>query len=150
MRARSRRSWRAPSGSLFPSSNKRRGRKARPLSGAASLATPLASKGRAGLLFIQSEAQHGLGQNVALDLVGAAVDRHLAIVEVARGCGSGPIEVERGLVGAKLRVFLLWLVGQGQGSCDLEHQFGRALLDLAAFDLENGGLGVGQPVLAVP
>src|SRR5260370_21890902 len=40
---------------------------------------------------VKSQPQHGLGADVALDLVGAAVDRDLAVVEVAPRDLRGPV-----------------------------------------------------------
>src|SRR4051794_8089386 len=43
------------------------------------------------------QPQHRLGNDIALDLVGAAIDRDLAVVEIARRDLGGPVH---GLVGA--------------------------------------------------
>ena len=51
----------------------------------------------------KSKPQHGLADDVALDLVGAAVDRNLAVVEVARRDLRGPIHA---LVGAGVAVLV--------------------------------------------
>src|ERR1700738_3627830 len=50
---------------------------------------PLPAKG--GEREKKSQSQHGLGDDVALDLVGAAVDRDLAVVEIARRDLRGPV-----------------------------------------------------------
>src|SRR5258708_35512469 len=38
-----------------------------------------------------SQPEHRFGENVVLTFAGAAVDRHLAVVQVGRGCKAGPI-----------------------------------------------------------
>src|SRR3954467_15197653 len=56
----------------------------------------------------RSKPQHRLGDDVALDLVGAAVDRDLAVVEVARRDLRGPVHR---LVGAVVAMLVV-------GSCE--------------------------------
>ena len=43
---------------------------------------------------VSSQTENRLGDDVALDLVGAAVDRHLPRVEIERRDGIGPIVTE--------------------------------------------------------
>ena len=65
-----------------------------------------------------SESQHHLGDDVLLDLVGAAVDRGLAPVEVVRRDGGGIVGADRSLVppGA----LGLGEVGMGEGADRLD------------------------------
>src|SRR6195256_6323959 len=71
--------------------------------------------------------QHRLSDDVALDLVGAAVDRDLAVVEIARRDLGGPVHR---LVGAVIAVHI---VGRGEGADHFHQQFGGGLLDFRAF-----------------
>src|SRR6266700_3767021 len=88
--------------------------------------------------------QHRLGDDVALDLVGAAVDRDLAVVEIARRDLRGPVH---GLVRA---VVAMHVVGCGERPDHLHQKFGRGLLDLRALDLQDRGrrIGLALAVLA--
>src|SRR5678815_4393817 len=75
-----------------------------------------------------SKPQHRLGDDVALDLVGAAVDRDLAVVEVARRDLGGPVH---GLVGAVVAVLV---VGRGKRADHFHQEFGGGLLDFRTLD----------------
>src|SRR5207248_2530183 len=65
-------------------------------------------RGTTGVVVAGLKPQHRLGDDVALDLVGAAVDRDLAVVEVARRDLGGPVH---GLVRA---VVTMHVVGRGE------------------------------------
>src|SRR6266478_317521 len=82
--------------------------------------TPRNDDGRSGTQKLQS--QHRLGDDVALDLVGAAIDRDLAVVEIARRDLRGPVHR---LVGAVVAVLV---VGGCERADHLHQQLGRGLL----------------------
>src|SRR3954469_2272500 len=77
-----------------------------------------------------SQPQHGLGDDVALDLVGAAVDRDLAVVEIARRDLRSPVHR---LVAAVVAVLV---IGRGERPDHFHQKLGRGLLDLRALDLQ--------------
>src|SRR6185503_3756218 len=72
----------------------------------AQLRTVVRARARPGMTGLKP--QHRLGDDVALDLVGAAVDRDLAVVEVARRDLRGPVHR---LVAAGVAVLVV-------GSCE--------------------------------
>src|ERR1035438_1932503 len=78
-----------------------------------------------------SQPQHGLGDDVALDFVGAAVDRDLAVVEIARRDLRGPVH---GLVAAVVAVLV---EGGGERADHFHQELGGGLLDFRALDLEH-------------
>ena len=81
-----------------------------------------------------SEAQHHLRDDVALDFVGAGVDRRLAEVEVIAGQRRPERRSrDRALVAVVER---LGLPGQRVQAERLHHELGQHLLDLAALDLQ--------------
>src|SRR5712671_7912047 len=84
-----------------------------------------------------SQPQYRLGDDVALDLVGAAVDRDLAVVEVARRDLRGPLHR---LVGA---VVAMLVVGRGERADHFHQEFGGGLLDFRTLDLQDRGRRVG-------
>src|SRR5207237_6522293 len=75
------------------------------------------------------QPQHRLGDDVALDLVGAAVDRDLAVVEVARRDLRGPFHL---FVGAVVAVLV---IGRGERADHFHQEFGGGLLDFRTLDL---------------
>src|SRR5205085_2834118 len=92
---------------------------------------------------LKSKPQHRLGNDVLLDLVRTAEDRYLAVVEVA-GCD------HRGPVVDLVRTILVVRRGwRGERADHIHHQFGGRLLQLRALDLQNGGCGIGLPLLAM-
>src|SRR3954466_9318048 len=95
-------------------------------------------------VFNRSQPQHRLGDDVALDLVGAAVDRDLAVVEVARRDLGGPVH---GFVRAVVAVHV---VGRGERADHFHQQLGGGLLYLGALDLQHRGsrIGLALAVLA--
>src|SRR5262249_31831578 len=72
---------------------------------------------------------------VALDLVGAAVDRDLAPVEVGGGEGARVVRSDRRLVAA----VEIGLVGHRIRPDHVHEELGDRLLDLRALDLEDRG-----------
>src|SRR5271156_148678 len=77
------------------------------------------------------QPQHGLGDDVALDFVGAAVDRDLAVVEIARRDLRGPVHR---LVAA---VVAMLVEGSGERADHFHQQLGSGLLDFRTLDLQN-------------
>src|SRR5262245_1651983 len=70
--------------------------------------------------FLRSKPQHCFGDYVALNLIGAAVNRHLAVVEVT-GCGGcGPDQVFGWFVGAELVVVFIAAIGQRERTSNFE------------------------------
>src|SRR5712675_999182 len=92
-----------------------------------------------------SQPQYRLGDDVALDLVGAAVDRDLAVVEVARRDLRGPVHR---LVGA---VVAMLVIGCGERADHFHQQFGGGLLDFRTLDLQHRRrrIGLALAVLAL-
>ena len=89
--------------------------------------------------------QDHLRNDVALDLVGAAVDRDLAIVAVRGG-------ERRGVGGAGDAAQVAFLAraaleGQGVGPDRVHHQLAQRLLDLGALDLQDRSLRPGCALL---
>src|SRR5882724_10257037 len=84
--------------------------------------SPAMTTVRVAALLLQSKPQHRLGDDVALDLVGATVDRNLAVVEVARRDLGGPVHR---LVGA---VIAMLVIGRGERADHFHQQFGGGLL----------------------
>src|ERR1700704_1489274 len=80
--------------------------------------------------------QHRLSDDVALDLVGAAVDRDLAVVEIARRDLGGPVHR---FVAAVVAVLV-------EGCCEradhFHQQLGGGLLNFRAFYLQHRRGGV--------
>src|SRR6185312_12696250 len=87
------------------------------------------------------EAQDHLRDDVLLDLVGSAVDRGLAHVEVVAGERRGIVLADR--IAFPPRVERLGNVGQAVGAQRLHLQLRERLLDLAPANLEDGSLGPG-------
>src|SRR3954466_1104598 len=79
----------------------------------------------------RSKPQHGLRDDVALDLVRAAIDRHLAVIEIGRRDGRGPVAL---LVAA---VVAFGRERHRKGTRHLEQELGQRLLDFRALDLED-------------
>src|SRR5690348_2942004 len=92
-----------------------------------------------------SQPQHHLRDHVLLDLVRAAIDRSLAVVEIMRRQGRSVVGPDRLLVPAFLE--RLALEGERVGADRLHGEFGQALLDLRALDLEERALGA-RPLAA--
>src|SRR5882672_12197069 len=92
----------------------------------------------------ESQPQHRLGDDVALDLVGAAVDRDLAVVEVARRDLRGPVHC---FVTAIVAVLV---IGRGERADHLHQKLGRGLLDFRALDLSTEEAGLGLPLPCLP
>ena len=94
---------------------------------------------------VGSEAQDGLRHDVALDLIGTAIDRDLAPVEIGRGRLRGEIRADWRLVAAVLMV----VIGQHIGADDIHQQLRRRLLQLAALQLQDGAGRVRLAALAM-
>src|SRR5690348_15041158 len=88
-----------------------------------------------------SESEDHLGDHVALDLVRAAIDRDLAIVEVMRRDRRGVIGADRLAVPACFH--RLALERHGIGPERFHGELGELLLDVGALDLEDRALGAG-------
>src|SRR5260370_6219605 len=78
------------------------------------------------------KAQHHLGDDVALDLVGAAVDRGLAAVEVDAGDAADLVGDNRSQVVRRIAQ-----IGRAVVAGRLERQPAEALLDLGPLDLQD-------------
>src|SRR5580692_3738401 len=80
----------------------------------------------------ESKSQHRLGDDIALDLVRAAIDRNLAVVEIARRDLRGPFHR---LVAAIVTVFV---EGRRERADHFHQKLGGRLLDFRTIDLEYG------------
>src|SRR6185436_16641572 len=106
------------------------------------LSTPPTQRGSTG-----SKSKNHLRDDIALDLVGTAVDAGLAIVEIPR-------RKRGGIVGTNVRSDPVITprhrqVRQRIGPHRLHHQFGEILLDLGALYLQYRRLGPGRLAVAV-
>src|SRR5262249_26122597 len=90
----------------------------------------------------KSQPQNRLGDDVALDLVRAAVDRGLAHVEIAPRDAPGVVGTGRVFVAAHAA-----LVGERVVAHRFLGQLGDALLDLGAADLQDRAFGAGHVAL---
>src|SRR6187399_2486463 len=98
-----------------------------------------------GMTAMRLQPQHRLGDDVALDLVGAAVDRDLAVIKIARRDLRGPFHL---LVAALVAVHV---IGGGERADHFHQQFGGGLLDFRAFYLQHrrGRIGLALAVLVL-
>src|SRR6516162_2254229 len=94
------------------------------------------------------QSQDRLGDDVLLNLVGAAINCSLAPVEISRRDRPSPFGAYRRLVPA-LVVLALGLVRHRIRADDLEQQFRRRLLNFRALDLQNRRSRVGLVVGAM-
>src|SRR5215472_5487298 len=80
---------------------------------------------------VGSQSQDRLRDDVLLNLVGAAINRSLAPVEISRRDRPSPFRADRWLV-PTIVVLALGLVRHRVGTDDLEQQFSRRLLNFRA------------------
>ena len=76
-----------------------------------------------------------LGDNIALDLVRAAIDRGLAHVKIGSGCMLGIVRSTRIFVRARIRDIAI--IGRAVMPHRFKRQLGQLLLDFCTFDLED-------------